>query len=329
MSSKTSLAYIDTAYKDVLERQTVTPPLSVLKDAEAAGVRNIAGFLVPDPALVETKVNNHLAKMQKYALDRAAIIGELGTHNIPVLATLPSATWNKICQASGLMQFSPSRSGEVPIGGVKRLSKKLTDRAENIAFVSAFLAAATVIMGIGIYFNQFPETIGQFVLAAILTIIPALAIAGFETGVGILDTPTDWVLNAILKRRGDHGLMKHLTFDDYTGHAAQLVLPAAPQDVREVLYRTDAAKLQMKVATVPEAVSFNPPLAEIVLATVHERRAEEARLAELARLQRSLDPIVYIEAKGVVAIIAQFGEFPVEKALIDRLVAEEVTEEAY
>lgn len=99
------------------------------------------------------------------------------------------------------------------------------------------------------------------------------------------------------------------------GAEASLVLPVPPQDVVDVLLKLNRAGVPMKTAAVPEAISFKESVAEL---RKHEmaRREEEARRLEALRH----DPIIYTEHGSVAAIVAQFGDFPIEQEVIDAVV---------
>lgn len=92
--------------------------------------------------------------------------------------------------------------------------------------------------------------------------------------------------------------------------SVQLVMPIPPADVADTLLK--ARDLDLKVATVAEAIAFKETPAEIYdrMAVVREARAKALRD----------DPIIYFEQGCAVAIVAQFGDFPVEKEVVDRIV---------
>lgn len=71
--------------------------------------------------------------------------------------------------------------------------------------------------------------------------------------------------------------------------------------------------MALNVAAVPEAIRFDQSISSIFFSHVIEQvRYEEA-------LRR--DPIVYVEQSPATAILAQFGDFPIERELVDRVVA--------
>jgi hypothetical protein len=122
-----------------------------------------------------------------------------------------------------------------------------------------------------------------------------------------------------LARKDWTGWLKRL-FPDNTdasngGAYATLVLPIPPADVMQTLLKASRGGFAMKTAAVPEAISFKetiPQLRNMETA----RREEEARRLEAARR----DPIIYTEHGTATAVLAQFGDFPIEQELVDAVV---------
>jgi hypothetical protein len=102
---------------------------------------------------------------------------------------------------------------------------------------------------------------------------------------------------------------------------ATLILPDPPADVARTL--TTAVKLKLKVAAVADAISFIETPAEIVrLAKVDDRDLwAQARGYEDFKDWVKRDPIVFYEHGTATAIIAQFGDFPIEKEVVDGVIA--------
>ena len=98
------------------------------------------------------------------------------------------------------------------------------------------------------------------------------------------------------------------------GLGATLVMPIPPADVADVLLK--ARGLDLKVATVAEAISFKETPSQLYWRV---RSYEEA----VARALRD-DPIIYFEQGTAVCVLAQFGDFPIELALVARVLEAEV-----
>lgn len=108
---------------------------------------------------------------------------------------------------------------------------------------------------------------------------------------------------------------------DGHGHTATLVLPNPPADVVEILIKAQSRKLQ--VAAVADAIRLLESPSELVAHTAFTERDLWARAQGYADMADWVkrDPIVYTEEGTATAIIAQFGEFPIEKQVVDFVVA--------
>jgi hypothetical protein len=98
-----------------------------------------------------------------------------------------------------------------------------------------------------------------------------------------------------------------------------ITFPEPPADVVEVLRRVKATDLSVRVASEPSALSLSTdPI--LYVADSLTRRDVEMRES---RARAGADPIVYVRLGEAVAILAQFGDFPIEKRVIDSVIARE------
>ena len=103
-------------------------------------------------------------------------------------------------------------------------------------------------------------------------------------------------------------------------HAVTLILPDPPKEVADILCR--AQKHPLKVAAVAEAISFAEAIGDIIDQSSYTEKDLWARnlgYEDYADWVKR-DPIVFTEFGPATAIIAQFGEFPIEKAIVDSVV---------
>ncbi len=95
-----------------------------------------------------------------------------------------------------------------------------------------------------------------------------------------------------------------------------ILLPTPPDDVVEILLKADKAKINMRVAAVAEAIGFRENLAALRDMSVKHYADEDDRIKRLME-----EPFIYSEHESATAILAQFGEFPIEKAVVDAIVS--------
>jgi hypothetical protein len=324
MTTKTSLQYIDSAFQEVLEKQASAgdAPLSVKTKVNAKHKKNIAGFEVIDDNRVQRSIAEYIEQIKAYAVKRATLIDRLTKQGIPVLATLPNDLWHKVCDESGLHRFSPDGGGKVYVNIDTENKSNYVFASNVMAIIVSYIAAYAATTGFFAWVSGATFHWPQYAIFAgisLITFTPIIFLFG--------DSLTDMFLRMFIP--SEKSLLKSLIFEDGVfSQKTELVLPKPPANVASVLLRASDKGYRLHVAAVSEAVSFNPPLRHMLFARIKETQALKK---ERARLERELrnDPIVYIEYDGITAIIAQFGDFPIEKTIVDRLVAEEVVEQPY
>lgn len=105
-----------------------------------------------------------------------------------------------------------------------------------------------------------------------------------------------------------------------SGVSATLILPDPPADVADTLVK--AQSLKLTVAAVSEAISFAEKPSELLKAANSDPRDIWAREQGYEDYQDWVkrDPIVFTEHGTATAIIAQFGDFPIEQEVVDAAV---------
>jgi len=156
---------------------------------------------------------------------------------------------------------------------------------------------------------------GLFVLAPDAQARVGYSPAGFKDYVGVSDSgiekqaKADWP--AFLRRMFPEGRCLPTS-----SAKATLILPDPPADVSSVLCK--AQSLSLKVAAVAEAVNFAEKPSEIAkTANVNPKDlwAQQQGYADYADWLKR-DPIIFTEQDTAVAVIAQFGDFPIEKEVV-------------
>lgn len=333
---ETNLAYINEAVGAALEQERSTPtiPAAVRKGAEQKRLRVVAGFALNNESAVQRALRNAAANRRRsvtaYLKHRREVMAKLGTLGIKPLAILPKAAWERICAESGLYRLHPNKNGRVFIAGEKRL-----DAFERKAVwfnTALWIGILCIIVVVAAYFGYNNPPKGAipsewaFALASIVGV--GSVMVGVFMGFFVLDAALyfatyNWLvrLQMGLYRFKSHAKLLHDFFPNGVSPAkskvsATLVLPAPPQGVAAILLK--AKDLDLKVAAVGEAIAFAETPAQI-MQDEHVRRVE---IREKQRAERH-DPIVYHEHESAIAIIAQFGDFPVEREVVDRVVSSE------
>lgn len=292
---KSDLATIDRVVNAELDRRHDRAKQSLTdadrKQAKAASTRYIAGLEVMDEeaekAALDKMIADRRAEIASFRKARGIIEAAFAAVGVTPLAVVPTSVWAALCVRAGLFRMAPDASGRV---GLARSAfdgfKALRPKDGGYAYEAETLAH-----------DDWPS----------------------------------WLLRL---------MPNHSSWDSISGSgafAATLVLPLPPADVAQTLVKaskavvggpagvyhpgTDTVSIgpmpaTLRVAAVAEAIRFKETPSQMFRQEMATRAAEEARAKALRN-----DPIVYAEHGGATAVLAQFGEFPIEQALVDAVVA--------
>lgn len=290
----TNLATIEKTVSARLAAERENPPIpaSVMEKAEAESRRTVAGFAVIDEArklaVIERETaatrDDIRARVDGYVKHADELREILAARSIVPLAVLPRKAWFQICAAAGLIHLGANTTGRVRLN-IKRAEKRVYRMLDDDHVTSFFSRHKRKT-------EMTERDVDKF--------IGSLPWGDFLELVG---------------DREEFGCV-HLTEASIGGAesllseyiATGLVLPTPPADVLAIL--TAAAELQPQTFAVAEAIGFTESLAALI--TRSRRELEQRRIA----IER--DPIVHVEHGTAAAIIAQFGDFPIELDAIDK-----------
>lgn len=319
---RTDLPTIERTFADrvaVLERD---PPVPKHFEEAAHRGEHIAGFTVLDPRRVEeVRANGRnavTAAVRRYYHHRDVLMTRLKEAGVQPLAVLPSMAWRKLCLHAKLI-FVEGNSGGMVALNTWPLVQRLRAQAE-----------ADLV-------SRPPSRIWA---RSEGVRVPA---AHFETVARkwVKSTPKVELLETLMHSR------EHRTFIPANSVAmryvqgpydvAEIVLPPPPADVVTLLLKS--RRLEPKTVAEAAAIAFNPTLETIIgkavrdghpgslsrLPSMHPSNDHEAQLLGYASLAewRRLCPIIYTEHQSATAVIAQFGDFPIEREVVDRAMADE------
>jgi len=341
-----SLAYLDRAAADAVERQSADPGAFIKDDPRAR--KRIKGIEVIDAGAIDQR----RVQLDLYRDDSADLRKRLDEHGVAVLAMLPKTAWDAIARDAGLFRFSPKDDGSVPANaalldqvGANAL-RTLGNRALiglGIGAAAAFIAAFALLSMIGA-----PLALNLGVSAALAALGAygtgtVIARRTFLKGVphpdALMRLEQSLIRKAFAAPRQE--LFRELWPQDpkpgTTTVDLRIGMPPAPAEAQANLVRAEQAGFDLTLYAVDEAVTFldDPVEAFIQARAPHWRKARAAydrvvqserhrRRAERERRRAELrawlaDPIVTIDHGSVTAIVVQYGGFPLEEAAIDRV----------
>ncbi len=331
---KTSVAYIHEASERRLDQEERVPTLpAVMREAALQNrLTLVAGIAVDDTEGVLAAARQaRRERMEKYKADRVELLAQLREAGISPLAVLPSTVWMQICKKSGLIRLLPE-GGRVKVApGVfeaQLSTQQFLKIAGSIGLLCSIGGCALVFLLFGFDVSLLVQAaIGSFFVGCCLLAI--MADAGSITALvrpfrlrRLAQRPSEDIIRALFPNGVSHERTDQDDDDDdeedeRPEYTVGLILPDPPAEVGAVLLK--ARRLKPWVAAVPGAIGFAESLEEIA-----ERQQRE--MAEWERRRERLrqdDPIVYHECGSATAILAQFGDFPIEQQVVDSVLVEE------
>lgn len=341
---KSNLAYIGEAAHVAVAKEAQDPqvPASALALAEKQGIRMVASFPVADPVARQKVIDDSLAarrnRLDTYAKDTEAAGAKLSKLGITPLAFVPKSAWDRLCSEAGLYRLNPDPEGMV--------SLHISDHVRllgRVAVVGTIFAATALVVAVIATIAGIVGFGPAIILVAALMVLYALSgavIGGMILGLTpgqVFVGPFIWLLVLVTRVLGaGYNLLPRSVIlgsffpngveskgGNWRGDSTKtrLMLPPAPKEVSDVLARTYG--LSLMVATMGEAIGFSESPGKIVGDKVLDV-AKSSREEISRRWARAFaDPIIYFEQGSAVAVIAQFGDFPIEQQLVDRVMNSE------
>ncbi len=295
--------------------------------------RSIAGLEVVSNTARDAEVDpisgERMDKLLRYRTDRSLVMQKLERVGVKPLAVLPLTAWEFICNESGLFRFLPE-GDRVRLGtDGGNIVELAWDRARDEArakmkepypmqgilqFLSAMVAIGSFFAGY--YFESWWLVGGMLVTGSVMFSFCAPDTMPDDA---ILKPAAARHMRALIQEWSEDGsLAKHLWPDFHEmakGVQVRILLPDPPQEVQEILVAAERARLPMHIAVVGDAIAFKENPADALLKAHEQWKAEQRKLQQ--------DPIAYVIEGTAVAIVSQFGDFPVERAVVSRVINSE------
>lgn len=287
---KTNLAYVDKRVGELLRAELKSPTPHREHAEQAAKPRIIAGFEVDDSAHTKGLMDKARAARREvidtYFKNHRALTEEFKAVGVTPEAIVPTVTFKKMCQSADMYWLPKSMTTSVYPGHFMDWMRDVED------------GEPTAWSRLGRPLRRYKPK------------------KGFS-------------VDAYLERHSHAEVMKHvLGMSEYRpsliyqskvdGDVQSLILPIPPKDVMAKLIACAGGEMPLRTVAVFEAVDFVGG----VKALLHKALDVNLRQAEADRIDwETNDPIVYVEKGPVTAVVCQFGPFPVEKEIIDKLTA--------
>jgi len=342
----TSLTELNTVAANAVALQVQNPARFVARDSSLR--TRVAGIDVVD----QQKLNERVLRLENYQADAAMLRERLDAAGVTYLALLPKTAWSHLATESNLFRFTPDADGSVPVES-SLLDRVGVSALRTIGITCLLWLSAGALSGIAL------AVAGTLLLQQSLWIGISLSVlfgllgaygagrairARYYVGndpdpAAIMRLEKAKIRKALLMPRG--ALLRTFWPQDFvpSGDAVRLKisLPPAPVDAQANLVRASQAGLPLTLYAVEEAIQFDedPASAFFKAREPHWNATKKAHAAaiaaaELERKRRAEanarywdnllhDPIVTVDLESATAIIVQYGDFPIEREVIERV----------
>lgn len=300
----------------------------------------VHGFRVPTNEL-ERRLQEREWFIGEYRADERELRTLLAQNGITPLGTAPKHAFEKLCDEVGLIRIEPDAQSRIMLD-VTGLRYDL----ESKVGAAALGMLLPIALGVWIWglvslahglapLDNAVDIFAAFVTAAGGVIVILAAAAGGAKfaeliGFGYMarrvdnwtpDRRAEWLRSAQKERvvqewAGTLNNGRPVYDDKDAREPVAIRLPDPPPEVAVQLYRLAGVGIAVHVAAVPEAIMFQRPLSETLLKNKREHDAL------LRAMHAALDPIIYVERGSAVALVAQYGDFPLERQVVDRVAVE-------
>jgi hypothetical protein len=314
--AKSSLARIEQASTDFL-----TTPVMKTESGRVGAFRIAATTVVDDRWASATE------SFSRYA---GHLREGLKTAGIEPLAVIPHAFWKRIVEDSGLYDFRLENEPQIPLFTSWLRAEAPSTNAVGWGLFSLPGTVFTLLaVGLTDWFHF--AWWGNALLAALLAVMTTAAILVSYGAFcfKVLDIHPDYPIATIcaaiyLRNKDRREIMRRMVNKgaSYCNQKVNIELPEPPADVQEVLRKSqNLPHVELRVTATADAISFSHTVDQIVATEIAQaaidRQIEAARLREMARQ----DPIIYAVLGTAIAVIGQFGEFPIEDDVVERAIS--------
>lgn len=292
--------------------------------------RHVAGLRVVSNAARDAATDPEAAKLfrdlNQFRADSKIIKDKLARVEVAPIAILPRTAWERLCDRTKLYRFKPSREGRV------RIATKVIENAHReaaSAHVKSLSPAWSLIVPpivIGLAYFLYHAG-ASYDLAIILGLFGSMfGVAGTFLWLTHRHFDTQDQLERQIIRAKIESAIKSNTIvellwptcrepEEGERHATlRIFLPDPPEDVQKTLVAAERGEALLQLAVVGDAITLRDDPLDALLH--HRQREIEKERATYALL----DPIVYVTEGSAVAIIAQYGDFPIEQEVINEVV---------
>lgn len=336
----------DTVEKAVTQAEVDTPSQRTIPSLAAIGREtpsNLCGFEMPEELVREDRLLRTLSarreRIKGYRNDAANLTSWLDSIGIEPIAVITAKAFDQLVTEAGLFTLQPTTHGTVAIHRTPILALRVKDWVETVVHTTIFAVVfAVFIWGFSSFGWDVQEASGPGAFIGMVATLAACELAVCLPAVWLLAKINGWVFTRraaawvdslswadllLALTGGTRKFASGSAYYETEAFTRQVVLPPAPPEVLDKVcrmlssQREDRPVYNLYIAAEPNAIQFKDGLAGLF-----DHAAIQKVLDHEEMLRR--DPILFVRGGGsAVAIIAQYGDLAIEKAMIDKVINSE------
>ncbi|MBP9668732.1 MAG: hypothetical protein KBE09_00375 [Candidatus Pacebacteria bacterium] len=292
-------------------------------------IRQVAGLKVvartSRDAAVDPLYAQQLDGLQRFKMNRTFLLEKCKRIGVEPLAILPEKAWEAVAKRYELYRFAPQGNKVQASFGL--LTQKLDEETLRLARLETpgmrkrswarwSIVAALIAGGVtlGNYVGYLtPTAYSWLLLPLVAKFFGSMFIADYATSRDAKfqhgEAAAKNVVAAAVAEGGVHKLLWPNLVEEGK-HLVEVQLPDPPHEVQVQLSKLEQAHMKIGIAADKAAISIS---GEALSKALHGHW--QSQLPQLA------DPIVFVTEGNAVAIVAQYGDFEVERAAIQEIVS--------
>ncbi|MBI4088872.1 hypothetical protein HY415_02145 [Candidatus Kaiserbacteria bacterium] len=342
---KSNLATLDQVVNTAVAYELGEPVKdeTALADIAPERHRYVAGLRVVSNAARDAAISDDAARLfrglNQFRIDAKTLKDRLARAGVTPIALLPLAAWERLCDRAKLYRFRPDQGGQVRIStkAFNDARQAVTAKLKTPRIRFAFLAVPVMIglavlsynhgvpLGasvgfVGIIGSGFATLFTALVLDSLRDSEQKAPLVGSILRSKIDAAKKDGSICALLWPNccepGDENSqswVRRVYGIELVSASVRITLPEPPDDVQKTLIAAERGGATLRLAVVGDAISLREDPFDALMAYQKRQLEEEAHI-------RALDPIVYTVEGAAVAVIAQYGDFPIEQEVVNEVV---------
>jgi hypothetical protein len=297
-----------------------------------ARTRIISGVTVVSNAARDADIDENAGKLidrlLRYLADRGLVTKKLKRVGIEPIAVLPIKTWNCVCDSMHLYRCTPrgdlvrfTAPQAIDQEAQRLATEEYTRELADVSKWHILVAILFVLFAIASIVFCFVYS-GWWFFGIVAGVIAAFVAAGSGTEPESIYSRKQSHIRALVKDYEQKGTLIEALWPGFhepnEGTDVKISLPVPSPEMQDELIAAQRARLPLRIAAPSRAFSFKQSVGDLLVG-----KGSETWLPPSKSNASPLDPIAYVIEGTAVAIVAQYGDFPLDPDVIKQVVNSE------